>query len=493
MGSKYILIIEDDQMIVQLLRVLLAEEGYDIRSAVNADDALNILTTFRPALILVDIQLPGRSALELTRQLRENPEMNDASIIALTTYGTGDDEQNCLNAGCDGYILKPIDTSTFPDTVRSYMQKKARRTPRTQDDIANVLRNMRNTFITESLVELTELMSAPFPVDQNRLLRIVDRWAGVPCPLGREEVTDEAKKTEAFIEATIAVDIPVATATHPEVRRLITAETAAPAFEFNLPTEIIKTLSGKRIALTGFSAAEVGPFVRILEGAECFTRVVEAPAAGISAKMAERFDLIILNMGGPAEPTCRRNTPLRLNKPILLVGSHASISESVVSIETINGDFLATPWHSEELLVRCCKLLSSHWRNSTSLERPKQVVIADDDPVISTLLSATLGRMGVECRLAPTGTEALALVRTVRPEVLILDVNMPYMDGFDVLKILRNDELIKATPVVLLTARQEESDMLKGFLWGANDYIIKPFNLSEITTRIASYVLHNTY
>jgi CheY-like chemotaxis protein len=78
----------------------------------------------------MDIQLPGKSGLELTRELRAKPEMNDSSIVALTAYGGKDDGQNCLNAGCDGYILKPIDPSTFPATVRSYIEKKSRSVPK---------------------------------------------------------------------------------------------------------------------------------------------------------------------------------------------------------------------------------------------------------------------------------------------------------------------------------------------------------------------------
>src|ERR1700688_3476821 len=71
-GNKSILIVEDDPMNVQLVRVLLSDEGYDLRFAFNADQALNVLTHFKPGLILMDIQLPGKSGLELTRQLRAN-------------------------------------------------------------------------------------------------------------------------------------------------------------------------------------------------------------------------------------------------------------------------------------------------------------------------------------------------------------------------------------------------------------------------------------
>jgi two-component system, cell cycle response regulator DivK len=488
--NKSILIVEDDPMSLQLVRVLLADEGYDLQAAVNADEALNVLATFRPGLILTDIQLPGKSGLDLTRELRAKPEMNGASIVALTAYGGTDDEQNCLNAGCDGYILKPIDTSTFPATVRSYIDKKSLAVPKVQGDIRDLLRGMRNTFITESLAELTELLSGEVQADKNRLHRALHRWAGIAGTLGMPSVTDQARKTEEFVGSAGELDVSAVKEGLEELQRLITTTAAAPAFELTLPREIVKTLSGKRIALAGFSEPEARRIAQVLDRVESFTLVIEAPPAGLSTAMVERFDIVILNLGDAGGATCQKNTSPGLNKPVLLVGSRDRISDSVVSIETSARDFLTTPWDSEELLVRCCKLLSPDLIHTSPPERqgPAQVVIADDDPAIGALLTATLRRTGAECRLARSGAETLALVRKLVPDALILDVNMPGMDGFEVLTNLRADNLTARLPVVLLTARQQEADVLKGFSCGASDYITKPFNPMEVTARIARYL-----
>src|ERR1700733_14954295 len=477
-------------MNMQLVRVLLSGEGYDLRSVFNADEAVKVLSTFKPGLILMDIELPGKSGLELTRELRANPEMNSASIVALTAYGGKDDEQNCLNAGCDGYILKPIDTSTFPATVRSYIDKKSLAVPKVQGDVRDLLRGMRNTFITEALAELNELLAPGFPGDRNRLLRVLHRWAGIGGTLGMPAVTDQARKTEALVESSEQVDIPAVKPALEELQRLITAAAAAPAFELALPAEIVQSLSGKRIALVGFSDPEARRIAQVMDRAECFTLVIGTPPEGLSTAMVERFDIVILNLGSTAGSACQDSTNPALNKPILLVGSRASIPGEIVSIETPARDFLTTPWDSEELLVRCCKLLTPDLRYIVPVERegPAQVVIADDDPAIGALLTATLRRTGAECRLARTGAEALALVRELVPDALILDVNMPGMDGFEVLTNLKADHLTARVPVVLLTARQQESDVLKGFSCGASDYITKPFNPMEVTARIARYL-----
>jgi DNA-binding response OmpR family regulator len=119
---------------------------------------------------------------------------------------------------------------------------------------------------------------------------------------------------------------------------------------------------------------------------------------------------------------------------------------------------------------------------------PPQIVIADDDPTITALLTATLRRTSANCHIARSGTEALTLVQEVLPDVLILDVNMPGMDGFEVLTNLRAGDKTARIPVVLLTARQQEADVLKGFSFGASDYIPKPFNPMELAARVARYL-----
>jgi two-component system cell cycle response regulator DivK len=397
-------------MNTQLVRVLLSDEGYDLHSACNSDEALKVLSTFNPGLIIMDVQLPGKSGLELTRELRANSEINSASIVALTAYGGKDDEQNCLNAGCDGYILKPIDTSAFPATVRSYMDKKSLAVPKVQGDIRDLLRGMRNSLITEALVELSELLAPGFSGDRNRLLRVLHRWAGIGGTLGMPAVTDEARKIETLVQSSEQVNVPTVKLALVELQRLFTAAAAAPAFELDLPPEIVKALSGKRIALTGFSDQEARRIAQVMDRAECFTLVIATPHEGLSAAMVERFDLVVLNLDSTAGSACRDTTNPALSKPILLVGSRATILSEIVSIEMLARDFLTTPWDSEELLVRCCKLLTPDLRYIAPVERegPAQVVITDDDPEIGALLTATLRRTGAECRLAHNGVEALA-------------------------------------------------------------------------------------
>jgi CheY-like chemotaxis protein len=92
-----------------------------VRTAERAEEAFAVLQGFHPRLILMDIQLPGIDGLELTRQLRADPSFRDVTILAVTAYAMKSDERRARDAGCDGYIAKPIDTRSLPDLVRAYL------------------------------------------------------------------------------------------------------------------------------------------------------------------------------------------------------------------------------------------------------------------------------------------------------------------------------------------------------------------------------------
>jgi two-component system cell cycle response regulator DivK len=124
MGKKSILIVDDNMINLKLLRVLLAAEGYEVRTAAAAEQALTVLEELHPDLILMDIQLPGIDGLELTRQLKSDPTTKDIVILGLTAYAMKGDEERVLAAGCDGYIAKPIDTRTLPDVIAQSLKRE---------------------------------------------------------------------------------------------------------------------------------------------------------------------------------------------------------------------------------------------------------------------------------------------------------------------------------------------------------------------------------
>ena len=126
MKQRNVLIVDDNPMNMKLVRVLLTGEGYEVRTASDALEALDILKEWRPLLILMDIQLPGIDGLELTRRLKADPGTDQIIIIGLTAYAMKGDEERILAAGCDAYIAKPIDTRTLPGVIATLIEKNSR-------------------------------------------------------------------------------------------------------------------------------------------------------------------------------------------------------------------------------------------------------------------------------------------------------------------------------------------------------------------------------
>ena len=119
------------------------------------------------------------------------------------------------------------------------------------------------------------------------------------------------------------------------------------------------------------------------------------------------------------------------------------------------------------------------------VERAQPIVlVADDDEDILELIVFRLERSGYTVLQARDGAEALELARRSRPDLAVLDVMMPKLDGFDLTRRLREDESTSKMPIILLTARTQEADVERGFDAGADDYLRKPFSPQELRSRV---------
>jgi two-component system OmpR family response regulator len=117
-------------------------------------------------------------------------------------------------------------------------------------------------------------------------------------------------------------------------------------------------------------------------------------------------------------------------------------------------------------------------------------MIVDDEPGVRALLRDTLSIAGFEVIEASDGMSAITLLRTNKPALMVIDINMPLMDGFELVERLRTTD--DFTPVLMLTAREDKSDIARGLKIGADDYVIKPFGIEELVLRIKA-ILRRSY
>ena len=125
MAGESILLVEDNPVNMKLLSFVLTRRGYEVRTAIDARQALEMLESFVPQLILMDVQMPGMDGLELARRLKNDPRTRHIVIVAVTAYAMKGDEQRARDAGCNGYITKPIDTRRLPDAIERYLSAAA--------------------------------------------------------------------------------------------------------------------------------------------------------------------------------------------------------------------------------------------------------------------------------------------------------------------------------------------------------------------------------
>ncbi|PWT98900.1 MAG: hypothetical protein C5B51_28255 [Terriglobia bacterium] len=495
MNGGPILIIDDTPVNLRLTRILLVNEGYEVITAASAEEGLESLENSRPQLILVDIQLPGIDGLEFTRRVKQDSRFRGISIVALTAFAMKGDEQKALDAGCDGYITKPIDTRALGARVREYLDKaksaepppappQPDAPPQISED--SEMEALRRQFLSEGRERSRELLiQLNGNFDAAGTAPVVHQWIGTGGLLGYSAIARLAREAEALLR-----ERPVDNAQLRDALASLNLAFTSPreAVSPQIPATLMQALEGKRIAAVGLPANEKERLCMALDRVHAepiFIDLTETPNADI----VKQCDLAIVhvwpqNSGSPWLDPAR---PAFNGHPVVLAGYRADLLALDQPVQSMAREFLMDSWQPEEALVRLSMALSSRPSAPVPQIEAKsggrvEVVLADDDPIVLSLIRTALENFGMHCHAANSGSEALKMIRELRPQLAVLDVNMPGMDGYEVLSALREEQ--QPVRVLLLTARQQESDVLRGFTLGADDYVVKPFSPVELTARL---------
>ncbi|MBS1858643.1 MAG: response regulator [Acidobacteria bacterium] len=499
MAGEPILVVDDTPVNLKLTRILLVNEGYKVLTASSAEEALELLRGYRPLLILADVQLPGMDGLEMTRRIKQDESTRDIIVVALTAFAMKGDEQKAIDAGCDGYITKPIDTRTLGQRIRTLIDSRgdaqqpaavpvpAGEGGETEHVSGAELAALRRRFLEEGQERSRQLLlDLDGEFNPYNAGRAVHQWIGTGGLLGYSAISRLAREVEGVLQ-----ERPIDAAQLRETLTNLVLAFTSPreARDTAVPETIIKSLTGKVIAVAGLPANETQRLCAALERVDARPAFfdLDKPPEPVSLAGCDLAVVYVRSDGSGAAWLDPASAVSRL--PVVLVGVRDHLLGLDPAVQALAREFLMDSWQPDEALVRLSLAISwapgerpaAQALPASPVARPR-VVIADDDSTVLTLVRMTLENFGMQCEQAVDGRSAIEAVRKFQPHAVVLDVNMPGMDGYEVLAAIRGENM--NTRVLLLTARQQENDVIRGFSLGADDYVVKPFSPMELVARL---------
>ena len=484
-ARKHILIVHHDSVRRWLLELQFSKLGFDATTADDGAEAIEKMYSGLPDVVLSDIVMPRLDGLRLAQFIRREPAFANIPVVLMTS-GTPIrpcDEAMARNMGANGIVE---DTNTH-DQVVSAVRSALSSGPLTDAYDEGVAAELRTRFIEDGLRDSRELQKGLHEgFDLATARRLARQWAATGGSLGLLQVSQAAYETEKLLDQPDpdghALEIQIG-----ELTSLFSVLTRA-ADADGIPDVVAATLAGKRFAAVNFDDVEALHLMETLEQVRAFVRILDGWPDSLQ-KEANLYDGLILNIRDHMGENPFAGLLATSNIPLVAVGSSSASVEAVLNAHLDEHDFLLRPWSTNELLFRCYTVTSrTAQRRARNLGRSAdsrpRILIGDDDQTTVALVQMTLKNYSMDCEAASDGGGVLHSALTSRPDVILLEINIPKLDGFEVLAALKNDDRTRNIPVFVLTSRQQETDILRGFSLGAEDFVTKPFSPMELVARI---------
>ena len=225
-------------------------------------------------------------------------------------------------------------------------------------------------------------------------------------------------------------------------------------------------------------------------------RQAQIPFAHVDANLVrpgdpelERYHALVLHVGDH-ESNWFRPRQLRANSRPLLLAAEPEAADSRASLRDHAGDIIFAPYPPGELIFRLTRLIAGggDGRHTAAPSAKPCVVIAEDDPDMVTFLKCVLQRFEADAHFVGDGLAALAAARRLLPDLLLLDIRLPIMNGIDVLSCLRKDPGTSTLATLLLTASADSAHVKRGVDLGAVDYILKPCGYFDLIRKLKPFL-----
>jgi DNA-binding response OmpR family regulator len=250
-----------------------------------------------------------------------------------------------------------------------------------------------------------------------------------------------------------------------------TAETIAPS------DPVFALLMARRVAIVGFGPEEDTRLNALFSEAGASCHAFHGRALQLALRTCDVALVVVEEL-----------QPVRIetfSKPVIACITPESLKHHTQWIRTAAFDWYYGPGTPNELLTRVTVALQRHGGPKRSnAGRAFCVLLADDDPMIHDLFRVMIEGQSMLFRAVDDGRKALEVARDWQPDLVVLDVDMPFMNGFEVLAALKSDTATKEIPVIMITGNNQDSHIFRGLRLGAKDYVVKPFNAPAVLERI---------
>jgi len=411
MSNKTVLVVEDNKLNMKLVVTLLKIGKYAVLEAPDAGTGIRLAQEHLPDLILMDIQLPDMDGLSATRLIKSDPKTDKIPVVALTAYAMSKDEQATRDAGCDGYLSKPIDTKEFLKTITNFISGNGHG--------KNVVASGQKAsiLIVDDDVMNVKLLNALLSPDYH----IFKAYGGSEAlEIVREKMPD-----------LILLDIMMPGINGYEVTRQLKSDPQTR----NIPIILVTALGGD-----------------------------EDKAKGI-ALGADEF----------------------LNKPVNQTELKARV-KSLLKLKVYQEQLTARIKSEQELVAPV---------NQPDLSRCEEglstVLLVEDSEKDRNLFKLYLEGQPYRLRTVRSGEEAIAECEKNKVDLVVLDLLLPGLDGFDVCRKLRETEQTRNIQILMVSNQNDLECKLKGLELGADEFLIKPIDREELIVRIRSLVRKKRY
>lgn len=424
MDNIKVLVVEDNKMNMKLFRNLLRLNNFEVIEAEDGEKGIILAEEHLPNLILMDIQLPGIDGLTATSIIKKNPKLKHIPIIALTSHAMRGDDLKAHQAGCEGYITKPIDTRHFVDNIKGHLQMN--------DNINNIRAGQvkpTNNNVEEKKFDSQTRYTILIVDDELRNIKLMTAILSTePYDILQAENGDQALE---IINAN-KID-------------LILLDVMMPGINGFEVTQLLKSNPAtKHIPII---------LVTALDGRENKQKAMNVGADEFLTKPVNKLEVITRTKSILQLKQCQEQLNARINISDKLV-----IPQKVISFEA-----------QEEN------------KNKTNYQT---VLLIEDDNQQAKLIKSLVATEPYNFIVTSSGEEAIKLGQQIKIDLILLDLMLPGMSGYDVCEYYKNKEVARNIQIVALTSLSDLESKIKCIDKGVDDYLVKPVNSKEIKSRI---------